>query len=191
MPCFHQRPLSAAAPVFSNLAHDQGSEIPIRFCARAVKVYEGGRINVRQNAGFLNQNTVFFHKTGLGMGHADSKTFAIGDYFNRCSSAKMKFVPQFFGNDNTSGCINASVRKNCRNGNCRESWTAYKSWGKGKKVELRFSKSGEKAIERTYATHFFKPVDEQVRDACEALDLDPLHLANKGKRLASGCGSRG
>lgn len=52
-----------------------------------------------------------------------------------------------------------TVRKNCRNGNCRESLTAYTSWGKGKKVKLRFSKSGEEAIERTYATHFLKPDD--------------------------------
>ncbi len=50
-----------------------------------------------------------------------------------------------------------TVRKNCRNGNCRERWTGYKSWGKGRKLGLRFSKSGEEAIERTYATHFLKP----------------------------------
>jgi hypothetical protein len=54
--------------------------------------------------------------------------------------------------------IMKSVRKNCRNGGCRESWTGYKSWGKGRKVVLRFSKSGEESIERTYATHFLKPV---------------------------------
>lgn len=52
-----------------------------------------------------------------------------------------------------------TVRKNCRNGNCRESWTGYTSWGKGRKMELRFSRSGEEAIERTYATHFLKPDD--------------------------------
>ena len=50
-----------------------------------------------------------------------------------------------------------TVRTNCRNGHCRESWTGYKSWGKGRKTELRFSKSGETTIERTYATHFLKP----------------------------------
>jgi hypothetical protein len=53
--------------------------------------------------------------------------------------------------------IMQTVRKNCRNGGCRESWTEYKSWGKGRKVFLRFSKSGEESIERTYATHFLKP----------------------------------
>jgi hypothetical protein len=58
--------------------------------------------------------------------------------------------------------IMKTVRKNCRDGNCRESWTGYKSWGKGKKVELRFSKSGEDSIEHTYATHFLKP-DSKTR----------------------------
>ena len=53
--------------------------------------------------------------------------------------------------------IMKTVRKNCRNGGCRESWTGYKSWGKGRKVVLRSSKSGEQSIERTYATHFLKP----------------------------------
>lgn len=50
-----------------------------------------------------------------------------------------------------------TVRKNCLNGHCRESWTGYMSWGKGNKVKLRFSKFGEEFIERTYATHFLKP----------------------------------
>ena len=53
--------------------------------------------------------------------------------------------------------IMKTVRKNCRNGNLKESWTGYKSWGKGRKVFLRFSKSEEEAIEKTYATHFLKP----------------------------------
>ena len=54
--------------------------------------------------------------------------------------------------------IMKAVRKNCRKGNMKESWTGYKSWGKGKKVSLQFSKTGEEAIEKTYATHFLKGV---------------------------------
>jgi hypothetical protein len=61
----------------------------------------------------------------------------------------------------TINFIMKTVRQNCRNGNCRESWTGYKSWGKGAKITLRFSKSGEDAIERTYATHFLKPEKKQ------------------------------
>ena len=52
--------------------------------------------------------------------------------------------------------IMKTVRRNCRNGNLKENWTGYKSWGKGKKIWLRFSKSGEDSIEKTYATHFLK-----------------------------------
>jgi hypothetical protein len=57
--------------------------------------------------------------------------------------------------------IMKTVRQNCRNAHCRESWTGYKSWGREAKMPLRFSKSGENAIERTYATHFLKPEKKQ------------------------------
>lgn len=58
-----------------------------------------------------------------------------------------------------------TVRKNCKNGNLRESFTAYKSYGKGKKKTLRFSKSGDENIERTYSTHYLKP--KQVENLTE------------------------
>ena len=60
-----------------------------------------------------------------------------------------------------------TVRKNCINGKLRESFTAYKSWGKGKKKTLRFSKSGDKNIERTYSTHYLKPKTKQTEDGSE------------------------
>ena len=41
--------------------------------------------------------------------------------------------------------------------NLKESWTAYHKWGKGKKIVLRFSKSGIPQVEKAYSTHF---VDE-------------------------------
>jgi hypothetical protein len=49
-----------------------------------------------------------------------------------------------------------TVRENCRKGGLRESYTAYKSWGKGAKVDLQFSKSGAKNIEALYSTHWLK-----------------------------------
>lgn len=52
--------------------------------------------------------------------------------------------------------INKTVRENCRKGGLRESYTAYKSWGKGAKVDLQFSKSGAKNIEALYSTHWLK-----------------------------------
>jgi hypothetical protein len=52
--------------------------------------------------------------------------------------------------------IMKTVRRNCINGNLNPSWTGYKSWGKGNKIDLRFSKTGESNIEKSYATHFVK-----------------------------------
>ena len=53
--------------------------------------------------------------------------------------------------------IAKTVRCNCINGKLKESYTSYKSWGKGPKVTLQFSKSGQPNIEKAYATHFIKP----------------------------------
>lgn len=38
--------------------------------------------------------------------------------------------------------------------NLEPRWTVYKKFGKGKKIILRFSKSGNENIERAYATHY-------------------------------------
>lgn len=50
-----------------------------------------------------------------------------------------------------------AVSENSRHGNLKPSWTAYMSWGKGPRVPLRFSRSGNPDIERAYATHWLKP----------------------------------
>lgn len=55
-----------------------------------------------------------------------------------------------------------TVRRNSKHGKLKESFTFYKSFGKGKKVKLRFSKSGDVNIERVYATHFLKRNEEDV-----------------------------
>ncbi len=72
--------------------------------------------------------------------------------------------------------INAIIRAvqaNSRRGNLRASWTAYMSWGKGKRQLLRFSKSGHPDLERVYATHYLRSGKNQIEAAvrstsCEA-----------------------
>ena len=49
-----------------------------------------------------------------------------------------------------------TMQKNCMNGKLKPSKTVYKSWGKGTKILLRFSKSGDPHIEEAYSTHFVK-----------------------------------
>ena len=55
--------------------------------------------------------------------------------------------------------IMKTVRQNSLHGSLKPSWTGYKSWGKGRKIDLRFSKTGDPNIEKTYATHFVKKSD--------------------------------
>jgi len=65
--------------------------------------------------------------------------------------------------------IMKAVRRNSLNGHLKPSMTVYKSWGKGKKTLLQFSKSGDPAIETAYATHFVKPSQD-----APASDGNPL-----------------
>lgn len=50
--------------------------------------------------------------------------------------------------------IMKAVRSNSIKGGLEPSFTAYESWGKGRKIRLRFSKSRNPYIENLYATHF-------------------------------------
>ncbi len=60
-----------------------------------------------------------------------------------------------------------AIRQNSLNGKLKPSWTSYKSWGKGRKIDLRFSETGEENIEKLYATHFVKAKKkERVTSVC-------------------------
>ncbi len=50
-----------------------------------------------------------------------------------------------------------TFHRNGQKGGLKASKTAYVSWGKGPKIPLRFSKSGDPNIEEAYATHFLWP----------------------------------
>ena len=61
------------------------------------------------------------------------------------------------------------VRAVCREINLKPSRTAYRSWGKGHKQTLRFSKTGAAPIEELWATHFVG-LPQRKADPCP---LDP------------------
>ena len=50
-----------------------------------------------------------------------------------------------------------TLHQNAKKGGLRASRTAYVSSGKGAKIPLRFSKSGDPNVEEAYSTHFLKP----------------------------------
>lgn len=63
--------------------------------------------------------------------------------------------------------IMKTIRKNCENSSLKASWTTYKSWGKGQKVTLRFSKNGNINIEELYSTHFVKTKKAKEERMCK------------------------
>jgi hypothetical protein len=51
--------------------------------------------------------------------------------------------------------IMRGLRTYAKQNHMKPSWTAYNQWGvKGRKIPLRFSKSGDSRIEEAYATHY-------------------------------------
>ena len=68
--------------------------------------------------------------------------------------------------------INHEIRVFARKNDLKPSWTYYKRWGcKGKKIKLRFSKSGDEQIERLYATHYVsqrKPTNQRIGENIES-----------------------
>ena len=93
--------------------------------------------------------------------------------------------------------INHEIRAFANKNDLKPSWTLYKRWGKNKKgnkgskgsthkgdtAKLRFSKSGDKNIEKQYATHYIS--QRTVADAKERrrmkdtqLDISP-HLSDE------------
>lgn len=68
----------------------------------------------------------------------------------------------------------------CRQLGLKESLTDYRKWGKGNKVRLRFSKSGEPNVERAYATHFVSRRAEKAKAGPagpRTVETDPARLA--------------
>jgi len=58
--------------------------------------------------------------------------------------------------------INKTINTISKQWNLKKSWTAYNKFGKGKKIRLRFSKSGNEWIEQAFATHHLNI--EKIKD---------------------------
>jgi len=99
-----------------------------------------------QEKGYISFVDIF-----IQLGYLDSKDYEL--WRTKKISYLEKSIKVNLGKINF---IMKTVQKNSLNGRLKPSWTSYKSWGKGDKILLRFSKSGEKNIEKLYATHFVK-----------------------------------
>jgi hypothetical protein len=85
---------------------------------------------------------------------ADYENWRFGktDYLERVCKVNLKKLSS----------INEAIRSYATKQALKPSWTDYRKWGKGENRDLRFSKSGDENIERSYATHYIgkKAVDE-------------------------------
>ena len=79
--------------------------------------------------------------------------------------------------------INCEIRVFAQKNNLKPSWTYYKQWGKNKKgnkktVKLRFSKSGDKNVEKLYATHYIssRKVEEANKQRKTSKDEEKLNI---------------
>lgn len=65
-------------------------------------------------------------------------------------------------NLNKLSLIMDELRNHAQNNGLKPSLTAYHKWGKGKKIPLRFSKSGGVRIEEMYSTHFVSSTKQKL-----------------------------
>ena len=70
----------------------------------------------------------------------------------------------------------------------KESFTDYRKWGKGAKLRLRFSKSGDPNVEKAYATHFVSQRTGQAKAEAarpRTIETDPARVAKLAEAKAS------
>jgi hypothetical protein len=76
------------------------------------------------------------------------------DYMN-WRNGKIKYLEKVCKtNLNKLTTINRTIKQIATKMNLKPSWTGYNKYGKVPKISLRFSKSGDKNIEKAYATHW-------------------------------------
>jgi hypothetical protein len=107
-----------------------------------------------KSKGFAAPADVLMEIGVLSKGDYDNWRFGKTDYLERSCKINLKKLT-------TTG---KTIRKYALKQGLKASWTDYRKWGKGGNIRLRFSKSGEYNIERSYATHYVgkTKIDEAV-----------------------------
>lgn len=103
---------------------------------------------IRKNEGVISPVNMFM-KIGV-LAKKDYEDWRMGrvSYLERVCHANL----------NKLGTAMKELRKYAVENNLRPSKTVYMKWGKGRKVQLRFSKYNNPKIEEAYSTHFVDKV---------------------------------
>ncbi len=97
-----------------------------------------------EEKGYLSSIDVLLKLEYLSEKDYENWRFGKVDYLEKVCGVNLKKL----------STINKTIKEISGQWNLKKSWTAYNKYGKGKKIRLRFSKSGNKQIEEAYATHY-------------------------------------
>lgn len=97
-----------------------------------------------QEKGFVSPVDILLQLGYLSAKDYDNWRFGRIEYLERACQANLSKLT----------LINKTIRKYSDELNLKSSLAVYKQFGKGAGQHLRFSKSGDKAIEENYATHY-------------------------------------
>ena len=97
-----------------------------------------------EEKGYLTSIDVLLKLDYLSEKDYENWRFGKIDYLEKVCGANLKKL----------STINKTIKEISGHWNLKKSWTAYNKYGKGKKIRLKFSKSGNEQIEEAYATHY-------------------------------------
>lgn len=97
-----------------------------------------------EEKGYLSFIDVLLKLEYLSEKDFENWRFGKVEYLEKVCSANLKKI----------STINKTIKEISGQWKLKKFWTAYNKYGKGKKIRLRFSKSGNERIEQAYATHY-------------------------------------
>jgi len=100
--------------------------------------------DIIEEKGYLSSIEVLLKLEYLSQKDYENWRFGKVEYLEKVCSVNLKKL----------STINKTIKDISAQWNFKKSWTAYNKYEKGKKLRLRFSKSGNEKIEEAYATHY-------------------------------------
>ena len=101
-------------------------------------------IEIMEEKGYLSSIDVLLKLEYLSQKNYENWRFGKVEYLEKVCNVNLKKLT----------IINKTIKEISRQMGLKKSWTAYNKYGKGRKIRLRFSKSGNEQIEESYATHY-------------------------------------
>ena len=100
--------------------------------------------DIIEEKGYLSSIELLLKLEYLSQKDYENWRFGKVEYLEKVCSVNLKKL----------STINKTIKDISAQWNLKKSWTAYNKYGKGEKLRLRFSKSGNEKIEEAYATHY-------------------------------------